>query len=131
VGQEKNPKIIYTNKELAHCNIKNLENDACGLLKATNTLFATTNVAVYSFNHLSVQEFFCAVYISLLPEDQQLHLFKHHITDYPHIWCFYAGITELRATDLSDYLFQFLLPDKWSRMPSHKAIIALNSIYEA
>ena len=131
----KDPKIIYTNKDLAHCNITNSGNDACGLLKATNTLFATGNTAVYTFNHLSVQEYFCALYISLLPEDQQLQLLKDHITDYPHMWPFYAGITKLRSPDVLQYMQQLFpeynqltIPD---RMNIHKTVIVMNSIYEA
>ena len=113
--KEKNPKIIYTNADLVQCNITNSGNDACGLLKATNTLFATGNTAVYTFNHLSVQEYFCALYISLLPEDQQLQLLKDHITDYPHMWPFYAGITKLRSPHILQWLCQpFLLNnDDW------------------
>ena len=141
-SRKKNPKIIYTNKDLANCNITNSQNDACGLLKATNTLFATGNITVYSFNHLSVQEYFCALYISLLPEDQQLQLLKDHITDYPHMWPFYAGITKLKSSDVIDYLYQFLLQDKelentdfidCNKIPvsNDKAIVVLNSIYEA
>ena len=141
-SRKKNPKIIYTNKDLAHCNITNSQNDACGLLKATNTLFATGNITVYSFNHLSVQEYFCALYISLLPEDQQLQLLKDHITDYPHMWPFYAGITKLKSSDVMDYLYQFLLQDKQlentdfidcNKIPvsNNEVIVVLNSIYEA
>ena len=140
---ERNPKIIYTNKDLAHCNITNSGNDACGLLKATNTLFATGNTAVYTFNHLSVQEYFCALYISLLPEDQQLQLLKDHITDYPHMWPFYAGITKLRSSIVLQYLQLLLLQSKpfesinsgrrirLNESYKIKIIIVLNSIYEA
>ena len=139
---KRNPKIIYTNADLAQCNITNSGSDACGLLKATNTLFATSNTAVYTFNHLSVQEYFCALYISLLPEDQQLQLLKEHITDYPHMWPFYAGIGKLKSSDVMDYLYQFLLQDKQlentdfidcNKIPisNNKVIIVLNSIYEA
>ena len=137
----KDPKIIYTNADLAHCNITNSGNDACGLLKATNTLFATGNTAVYTFNHLSVQEYFCALYITLLPEDQQLQLLKHHITDFPHMWPFYAGITKLKSPDVLKYMQQLCLQGKityWSdrscsveRYNDNKVIVVLNSIYEA
>ena len=109
---ERNPKIIYTIKELAHCNVTNSGNDACGLLKATNTLFATSNTALYTFNHLSVQEYFCALYISLLPEDKQLYLLNNHITHYPHMWPFYAGITKLRSSDVLHHICQILLRDE-------------------
>ena len=108
---EGNQQIIFTNKDLADCNITNSGNDACGLLKATNTLFATGNTAVYTFNHLSVQEYFCALHISLLPEDEQLQLLKDHIIHYPHMWPFYAGITKLRSPDVLHYLCQILLQE--------------------
>ena len=139
------PKIIYTTADLAQCNITNSESDGCGLLKATNTLFATSNTAVYTFNHLSVQEYFCALYISLLPEDQQLQLLQEYITDYPHMWPFYAGITNLRSCGVIDYLCTFLLQDKrleettllhsniitYTNLKGLAAIIALSNFYEA
>ena len=145
-NSEKNPKIIFTENDLADCNITNLGNDACGLLKATNTLFATGNTAVYTFNHLSVQEYFCALYISLLPEDQQLHLLNNHITDHPNMWPFYAGITKLRSSNVLQYLQQYFLRDNQLEKISsidyksikrnrnncnYRTVIILNSIYEA
>ena len=125
-----NPKVVYTNKDLTQCNIINLENDVCGLLKATHTLFATSNTAVYSFNHLSVQGYFCALYISLLPEDQQLQLLKDHITDYRHMWPFFAGITKLKSCDVLDYLLQNAELENNNKL-SDLIIVVLNSIYEA
>ena len=141
---ERNPKIIFTEKDLAYCNITNSGNDACGLLKATNTLFATGNTAVYTFNHLSVQEYFCALYISLLPEDQQLQLLKDHVTDHPHMWPFYAGVTKLRESIVLQYLQQYFLKENQLAKTNvidyktvkitynfRQTIIVLNSIYEA
>ena len=137
----RSPKIIYTKRDLAHCNITNSGNDACGLLKATNTLFATGNTAVYTFNHLSVQEYFCALYISLLPEEQQLQLLKDHITYYPHMWPFYAGITKLRSSVVLQYMHQLSLQHKifyWNDdgvsgivFRENVTVTVLNSIYEA
>ena len=101
---KRNSVIIFTKRDLADCNITNSGNDACGLLKTTNTLFATGNTAVYTFNHLSVQEYFCALYIFLLPEDQQLQLLNNHITDHPHMWPFHAGITKLRSPEVLQYV---------------------------
>ena len=151
-SNERNSKIVYDKKHLTHCNITNLKNDACGLLKATNTLYGTGNTSVYTFNHLSVQEYFCALYISLLPEDQQLQLLKDHITDHPHLWPFHAGITKLRSFDVSHYLQQYMLQDKHLENPvqfenpmfldcrnvarncnisDQQTVIVLNSIHEA
>ena len=142
---KRSPKIIFTKKDLAQCNITNSGNDACGLLKATNTLFATGNTAVYTFNHLSVQEYFCALYISLLPEDQQLQLLKHHITDYPYMWPFYAGITKLRSPDVLQYVQQCFLQENQldktnfidcktvklnQNVDKYGTIVILNSIHE-
>ena len=144
--KEKNQQIVFTNKDLADCDITNSGNDACGLLKATNTLFATGNTAVYTFNHLSVQEYFCALHISLLSEDQQLQLLKDHIIRYPHVWPFYAGITKLRSADVLDYLCQRLLQENQLSKTNFidcstvfcndrdfrcSTIAVVNSIYEA
>ena len=88
------------------------------------------NTSEQAFNHLPVQEYFCALYISLLPEDEQLQLLKHHIWYYPHMWPFYAGVTKLRSSDVSHYLCQFLLQD-YCDFSIYANIVALNSIYEA
>ena len=147
----KNPKIIYTQKDLADCNITNSGNDACGLLKATNTLFATGNTAVYTFNHLSVQEYLCALHISLQPENQQLQLLKYHFVYFPHMWPFYAGITKLKSSDVLRYIQQCCMrgnvldiTNYESQSPiafigklflnnfiNYEVLVVLNSIYEA
>ena len=143
---ERNPAITYTKQYLACCHITNLESDACGLLKAINTLFATGNTEVYTFNHLSVQEYFCALYVSLLPEDQQLQLLNDSIIDYTHMWPFFAGITKLRSSIMLQYLQQYFLQDnqlektyfidcktvkKNRNVNQCLTKVLLNSIYEA
>ena len=125
------PRIVYTSKELAHCNITiNLESDGFGILKATHIKLLSENI-MYSFNHLSVQEFFCAIYISLLPEIQQLHLLIDHFNEYPHMWPFFAGITKLKSPQLSSFLYSIATPlmDDDKKFPN--LVTAVTCIYEA
>ena len=125
------PRIVYTSKELAHCNITiNLEGDGFGILKATHIKLLGGNIT-YSFNHLSVQEFFCAIYISLLPEIQQLHLLIDHFNEYPHMWPFFAGITKLKSSKLSLFLYSIASPlmDDNKKFPN--LFTAVTCIYEA
>jgi len=129
--ERRSPKIIYSNKELSLCNIKiTSESDAHGLLKATHILcgqvFTTSSGFVYNFNHLSIQEYLCALYISLLPEDDQVQLFEDHFSDFPHMWPFYAGISKCKSPKIFESLFRKV----WSANHKDK-VSALHCIYEA
>ena len=129
--ESRSPKIIYTNKELSQCNIIiSSESDAHGLLKATHVLhgqvFTTSDDVVYNFNHLSIQEYLCGLYISLLPEDEQVQLFEEYFSDFPHMWPFYFGITKCK----SPKILQSLLRIVWSTNQKDK-VSSLRCIYEA
>ena len=129
------PQIIYTNVNLADCSITlNQNSDAYGLLKATHVMLFSDDVT-YSFNHLSIQEYFCALNISLLPEAKQLQLIKDHLRQYPHIWPFYAGITKLKSQKVIEYLCSVIAPtyDCWNdyRVQTKETITILQCIYEA
>ena len=122
-----NPKIVYTTKELIQCNINlNLETDGLGLLKATHIKLLSEN-ASYSFNHLSVQEYFCAVFVALLPEEDQLCLLSQNINKYPHVWPFFAGLTKLKSLDMEKY-FQNIISQP---MRGQIFITTITCIYEA
>ena len=126
-----NPKIVYTSKELLHCNITvNPESDGLGILKATHIRLLNENI-MYSFNHLAVEEFFCAIYISLLPEQKQLHLITDSFNKCPHMWPFFAGITKLKSRHLSGYFYEIASPimDRDRNDPSF--VTTLSCIYEA
>jgi len=131
--ESKSPKIIFTNKELSECNIKiSSESDAHGLLKATHILcgqvFTTSNHVVYNFNHLSIQEYLCALYIYLLPEDNQVQLFEDHFSIFPHMWPFYAGISKCKSPKVFELLFGIALSEN---LKGKVKVSALHCIYEA
>ena len=85
----KDPKIIFTESDLIQCGIEvTSEFDGFGLLKATRTHQLLTETNTYSFNHLTIQEFLCAVYISLLSQQEQLHLLEEHFIGYSNIFTF-------------------------------------------
>ena len=126
-----NPKIVYTSKELAHCNITiNPESDGFGILKATHIKLISENV-MYSFNHLAIEEFCCAIYISLLPEQKQLRLLTEFFNKCPHMWPFFAGVTKLKSPGLSAYFYNISSPfmDDDTKHPNF--VTAISCIYEA
>ena len=107
----KEPKIIFTQSDLIQCDIEVTNDfDGFGLLKATYTHDLLTDINTYSFNHLTIQEYLCAVYISLQSQQEQLHLITEHFHEYPNIFSFVCGLTGLT----SDEMFQFI----YSRLAS-------------
>ena len=85
----KEPKIIFVESDLIQCDIEVTSDfDGFGLLKATLTHELLTDINTYSFNHLTIQEFLCAVYISLLSQQEQLRLLREHFHEYPNVFYF-------------------------------------------
>ena len=96
----KDPKIIFTESDLIQCNIEVTSDfDGFGLLKTTHTHQLSTDTNTYSFNHLTIQEFLCAVYISLLSQQEQLQLLKEHFTEYRNVFTYVCGLTGLAFTE--------------------------------
>ena len=105
----KDPKIIFTESELTQCDIEITKNfDGFGLLKATHTHQIPTDVKTYSFNHLTMQEFLCAVYISLQSEQEQVHLLKEHLREYPNIFMYVCGLTGLTSSEMFQFIYSKL-----------------------
>ena len=69
------PKIIFTVADLKECGVE-VKDDGYGLLKATHTHQLITDTVAYSFSHLTIQEFLCAVYVSTLSQEEQQHLLR-------------------------------------------------------
>ena len=127
-GREwKDPKIIFTESDLTQCGIEVTNNfDGFGLLKVTETHQLSTDINTYNFNHLTIQEFLCAVHISLLlSQQEQLCLLREHFDDYPNVFTFVCGLTGLASSEM----FQFI----YSKLTSYvnDVIIAMRCINES
>ena len=105
----KEPKIIFTESDLIQCDLEVTSDfDGFGLLKATQTHQAPTDINTYSFNHLTIQEYFCAVYISLQSQQEQLRLLKEHFHDYPNVFTYVCGLTGLASSEMFQFIYSKL-----------------------
>ena len=107
---EKDPKIIFTESDLTQCGIEVTNNfDGFGLLKVTETHELSTDINTYNFNHLTIQEFLCAVHISLvLSQQEQLCLLREHFDDYPNVFTFVCGLTGLASSEMFQFIYSKL-----------------------
>ena len=120
----KEPKIIFTESDLIQCDIEVTTNfDGFGLLKATQTHQLLTDINTYSFNHLTIQEYFCAVYISLQSQQEQHRLLREQFHEYPNVFTYVCGLTRL----VSSEMFQFI----YSKLTSGDVITAMRCINES
>ena len=105
------PKIIFTESDLNQCDIEVTSDfDGLGLLKATHTQQLLTDSNIYSFNHLTIQEYLCAVYISLQSQKEQLHLLREHFDQYPNVFSFVCGLTKLASSAMFQFIYSKLMP---------------------
>ena len=128
----KEPKIIFTESDLMHCDIEVTSDfDGFGLLKASPTHELLTDINTYSFNHLTIQEFLCAIYISLQSQLEQLRLLREHFHEYPNVFTFVCGLTGLAPSPMLQFIYSKLtLPEEsWSGDPN--VIRAMRCINES
>ena len=93
---KKDFKIIFIQNDLTQCGIVNVDNyDGHSLLKTEYLHYFAGGQITYNFIHLAVQEFFCAVYMLTLSQEEQCHLLKEYFDDYPNIMILYCGLTRL------------------------------------
>ena len=119
----KEPKIIFTESDLIQCDIEVTSDfDGFGLLKATQTHQLLTDINTYSFNHLTIQEYFCAVYISLQSQQEQLRLLREHFHEYPNVFTYVCGLTGL----VSSEMFQFIYSKLTSPGEFHGEVILMS-----
>ena len=131
-SKDRNPKIIFTESDLKQCDIKIINNfDGFGLLKATPTHGLHADDNIYSFNHLTIQEFFCAVYISLQFRQEQLHLLREHFHEYPNVFIFVCGLTGLASSEMFQFIYSKLTLPKESWRGDPDVITAIRCINES
>ena len=105
----KEPKIIFTESDLIQCDIEVTSDfDGFGLLKTTQTHQLPTDINTYSFNHLSIQEYFCAVYISIQSQQEQLRLLREHFNEYPNVFTYVCGLTGLVSSEMFQFIYSKL-----------------------
>ena len=110
--QWKDPRIVFSESELAQCDIEVTSNfDGFGLLKVTEVHQVSMDINTYNFNHLTIQEFLCAVYITLLSQQEQLCLLREHFHDYPNVFIFVCGLTGLASSEMFQFIYSKLTSD--------------------
>ena len=129
----KDPKIIFTESDLKQCDLEVTSDfDGFGLLKGTQTQQLLTDINTYSFNHLSIQEFLCAVYISLQSQQEQLRLLREHFDEYPNVFTFVCGLTGLASSEMFQFIYSMLtLPGVKFGDGDPKVIIATRCVHES
>lgn len=107
--KSKDPKIVFTESDLIQCDVEvTPEFDGFGLLKATHMHQLPIDTITYSFAHLSIQEFLCAVYISMLSHQDQFRLLKENFHEYSNVFMFLCSLTEVGSKEISQYIYSTL-----------------------
>ena len=128
----KEPKIIFTESDLIQCDIEIASDfDGFGLLKATQTHQLLTDINTYSFNHLSIQEYFCALYISLQFQQEQLCLLREHFHEYPNVFTYVCGLTGLASIEMFQFVYSKLTSPGGSLRGDPDVITAMRCINES
>ena len=128
----KDPKIIFTESDLKQCDLEATSDfDGFGLLKGTQTQQLLTDINTYSFNHLSIQEFLCAVYISLQSQQEQLRLLREHFNEYPNVFTFVCGLTGLASSEMFQFIYSMLTLPGDEIYGDPKVIIVTSCIHES
>ena len=127
----KDPKIIFTTEDLKQCGIEVTSDfDGFGLLKATHIHEVPTDTSAYNFSHLSIQEFLSSLYISLLPQEEQLRLINEYFYDFSNVFIFLCGLTELKCNEMYHFVYSTMI-----RIGPYSStldvVLAVRCIYES
>ena len=131
----KDPKIIFTTEDLKQCGIEVTSDfDGFGLLKATHIHEVPTDTSAYNFSHISIQEFLSSLYISLLPQEEQLHLMNEYFHNFSNVFIFLCGLTELKCNEMYHFVYSKMIsnnPHDILRCSNPDVVLAVRCIYES
>ena len=128
----KEPKIIFSESDLIQCDIEVTSDfDGFGLMKVTHTHQLLTDINTYSFNHLTIQEYLCAVYISLQSQQEQLRLLREHFREYPNVFTFVCGLTGLASSEMFQFIYSKLTSPGQPLRGDPNVITAMRCINES
>ena len=127
----KDPKIIFTVEDLIQCGIEvTSQFDGQGLLKVTHLHEVPTDTSSYNFPHLSIQEFLSALYISMLTQEEQLHLMNKHFHDFSNVFIFLCGLRKLQCNEMYQIVYSNLMSeDHYFSNPN--VVPAVRCLYES
>ena len=99
-------KQVMQQTEFQALNIKT-ETDLLGLVTVDKLAMRCGFQKMYTFLHLTFQEFLGAFYVSHLPEGQQMELLEQYgkAEHMQQVWKFYCGLTKLELGKVFDILF--------------------------
>ena len=99
-----NGQAIFSSQDLINMEVAETNLNGLGLLLITPTFSVYGRGKSYSFLHLTLQEFSAAWYLSKLPPEEQLKLFKKFwlqgYGSFEMVWMFYSGITGLKNEEV-------------------------------
>jgi len=104
----KYPKIIFTEHDLLQAGIALPKDfDGFSLLKSIKTHCFPRKPRVFNFTHLSVQEFLCALHLTLTqPKEEQSRVLQTHFVKLPNIMILLCGLTALRIPGSLRFLLE-------------------------
>lgn len=92
--RRKAPRLVFTIDDIKSVGVPVPDGfDGYGFFQMTHYHQLPVNTLTYSFSHLSVQEFFSALYISLLPPNQQKELVDEYFDIFPYLFRYYFGLS--------------------------------------
>jgi len=106
VERWKEAKIIFTEEDLKQCNIEVTNQfDGYGLLKATHTHQLPVDTVTYSFSHLTIQEFLCALFIATISKQDQQNFLFEYFNEFPNVSVFFSGLTRLELSEQFKFVY--------------------------
>ena len=131
-GRWKDPKITFTKSDLAENSIEVTNDfDGFGFLKATHTQQLPIDTMTYSFLHLTVQEFFCSLYLSTLSQQEQLLSLNAHFSDCPNVMIFLCGLTGLKSKEMFNLVCKKIDSHYIDDDRHNDQVTAIRCIYES